>query len=75
MTSLIFGHNMNIIPVPKSRDLLNAKNYRGISLICIIAKMFNRLILNRTRSVIDLNLRINQNGFCPKRTMVAQKDH
>ena len=38
---------MNIIPVPKSGDLSKPDNYRGISLICIIAKIYNRLILNR----------------------------
>ena len=38
---------MNIIPVPKSGDLSNTNNYRGISLICIVAKIYNRLILNR----------------------------
>ena len=43
-----------------------------ISLICIIAKIYNRLILNRIRSVIDPKLRYNQNGFRPKRTTVAQ---
>ena len=63
---------MNIVPVPKSGDLSKTDNYRGISLICIIAKIYNRLILNRIRSVIDLKLRINQNGFRPKRTTVAQ---
>ena len=63
---------MNIIPVPKSGDLSNTNNYRGISLICIIAKIYNRLILNRIRSVINLKLRINQNGFRPERTTVAQ---
>ena len=63
---------MNIIPVPKSGDLSNTNNYRGISLICIIAKLYNRLILNRIRSVIDPKLQYNQNGFRPKRTTVAQ---
>ena len=63
---------MNIIPVPKSGDLSNTNNYRGISLICIIAKIYNRLILNRIRSVLDLKLRINQNGFRFGRTTVAQ---
>ena len=63
---------MNIIPVPKSGDLGNTNNYRGISLICIVAKMYNRMILNRIRSVIDLKLRINQNGFRPGRSTVAQ---
>ena len=63
---------MNIIPVPKSGDLTNTNSYRGISLICMIAKIYNRLILNRIRSVIDVKLRINQNGFRSKRTTVAQ---
>ena len=63
---------MNIIPVPKSGDLSKTDNYRGISLICIIAKMYNRMILNRIRSEIDMRLRNNQNGFRPKRTTVAQ---
>ena len=63
---------MNIIPVPKSGDLSNTNNYRGISLMCIIAKMYNRLILNRIRSVINPKLRRNQNGFRPNRTTVAQ---
>ena len=63
---------MNIIPVPKSGDLSKTDNYRGISLICIIAKMYNRMILNRIRSVIDIRLRVNQNGFRPKRSTVAQ---
>lgn len=63
---------MNIIPVPKSGELSNTNNYRGISLMCIIAKMYNRLILNRIRSVINPKLRRNQNGFRPKRTTVAQ---
>jgi hypothetical protein len=62
----------NIIPVPKKGNLSNADNYRGISLTCIIAKLFNRMILNRIRSVIDPMLRVNQNGFRPKRTTVAQ---
>ncbi|KXJ16918.1 LINE-1 reverse transcriptase-like [Exaiptasia diaphana] len=63
---------MNIIPVPKSGDLSNTNNYRGISLMCILAKMFNKLILNRMRSAINPKLRTNQNGFRPERTTVAQ---
>ena len=63
---------MNIIPVPKSGDLSKTDNYRGISLICIIAKIYNRMILNRIRSEVDPHLRTTQNGFRPKRTTVAQ---
>ena len=63
---------MNIIPVPKSGDLSVTDNYRGISLTCVIAKMYNRMILNRIRSALDVKLRRNQNGFRTKRTTVAQ---
>ena len=63
---------MNIIPVPKSGDLSKTDNYHGISLIPVIAKIYNRLILNRIRSVIDVRLRFNQNGFRTKRSTVAQ---
>ena len=61
-----------IIPVPKSGDLSKTDNYRGISLTCIIAKVFNRMILNRIRGAIDPKLRDNQNGFREKRSTVAQ---
>lgn len=64
---------MNIVTVPKSGDPSKTDNYRGISLICAIAKIYNRLIPNCIRSVIDLRLRKKkQNGFCAGRTTVAQ---
>ena len=65
---------MKIIPVPKSGDLSNTNNYRGISLICIVVKIYNRMILNSILSAIDLKLRINQNGFRgrPGRYFVTQ---
>lgn len=53
----------NIIPVPKSGALSKPDNYRGISLTCVIAKINNRMILNRIRGAIDPHLRDNQNGF------------
>ena len=62
----------NIIPVPKSGDLSKPDNYRGISLTCIIAKIYNRMILNRIRGAIDPCLRENQNGFREGRTTVTQ---
>ena len=37
-----------------------------------LVKIYNRLILNRIRSVIDPRLRRNQNGFRSNRTTVAQ---
>ena len=63
---------MNIIPVPKSGDLSVTDNYRGISLTCIMAKIFNRLLLNRIREILDLKLRKNQSGIRTKRATVSQ---
>ena len=62
----------NIVHVPKSGDLTKADNYRGISLTSIMAKTYNRMILNRIRPVLDPLLRPNQNGFRQKRTTVGQ---
>ena len=62
----------HIIPVPKTGDLSKPDNYRGISLTCIIAKMFNRMILNRIRRAINSHLRDNQNGFREGKTTLAQ---
>ena len=63
---------LHIIPLPKSGDLSLGKNYRGITLSSIVAKMFNRLILNRIQPEIDPHLRPNQNGFRPNRTTTSQ---
>ncbi|XDV26400.1 hypothetical protein PO909_030130 [Leuciscus waleckii] len=62
----------NIVPVPKSGDLSKPDNYRGISLTCSTAKIYNRMILNRVRQAIDPHLRVNQNGFREGRTATAQ---
>ncbi|KAJ4949221.1 hypothetical protein JOQ06_020739 [Pogonophryne albipinna] len=78
--NLALLHNMqpdiwslsNIIPVPKAGDLSKPDNYRGISLTCITAKVYNRMILNRIWHTIDPHLRENQNGFRQGRTTAAQ---
>ena len=53
----------NIVPVPKSRDLTKADNYREISFTSIMANTYNRMLLNRIRPVLDPLLIHNQNGF------------
>ena len=62
----------NIVPVPTSGDLTKTDNYRGISLTSIMAKTYNRVILNLIRPVLDHLLRPNQNGFRQKRIPVGQ---
>ena len=63
---------LNLIPIPKSGDLREGKNYRGICLSSIVAKTYNRLLLNRIRPYLDPVLRINQNGFRPARSTASQ---
>ena len=62
----------DIIPIPKKGNLSKGGNYRGISLNAIIAKLINRLILNRIQPVLDPQLRPNQNGFRPGRSTTSQ---
>ena len=62
---------LNIIPIPKSGDLSLGGNYRGISLSSIVAKLYNKMILNRIRPELDTHLRANQNGFRVGRTTVG----
>ena len=61
-----------IIPFPKKGDLSLATNYRGISLLSIAAKIYNKLILNRLVPKIDPLLRKNQNGFRSGRSTLSQ---
>ena len=59
------------MPIPKSGDLSIGGNYRSISLSSIVAKTYNRMILNRIRPELDRHLRTNQNGFRVGRTTVG----
>ena len=61
-----------ILPFPKKGDLSDPKNYRGITLTPIAAKIYNSLLLNRIQPVLDNILRDNQNGFRKKRSTVSQ---
>ena len=61
-----------LLPFPKKGDLSTAKNYRGITLTPIAAKIYNLLLLNRIRPEIDPILRKNQNGFRSNRSTSGQ---
>ena len=61
-----------IIPFPKKGNLSSTKNYRGITLTCISAKIYNLMLLNRIRPVLDPLLRKNQNGFRQNRSTTGQ---
>ena len=61
-----------IIPVPKKGDLTLASNYRGITLMPIAAKIYNKPLLNRVAPILDPLLRKNQNGFRKGRGTLSQ---
>ena len=61
-----------ILPFPKKGDLGLAKNYRGITLTSIAAKIYNAPLRNRIEPKIDNILRKNQNGFRRNRSTTSQ---
>ena len=62
-----------IVPLPKKgADLSLMTNYRGISLLSIAAKVYNKILLNRIRDEVDPILRKNQAGFRPGRSCAQQ---
>ena len=61
-----------IHPFPKKDDLGLAKNYRGITLTSIAAKIYNALLRNRIEPKIEEILRKNQNGFQRNKSTTSQ---
>ena len=61
-----------IVKIPKKGDLSQCSNYRGISLLSVPGKIFNRVILNRLKNAVDPRLRDNQAGFRRNRSCTDQ---
>ena len=61
-----------ILPFPKKGDLSIPDNYRGITLTCIDAKIYNTLLRARIQPELEKVLRRNQNGFRPNRSTQGQ---
>ena len=61
-----------IIKLPKKGDLGNCSNYRGISLLSVPGKVFNRVLLERMKDAVDSQLRDQQAGFRSNRSCVDQ---
>src|SRR5690606_18710768 len=47
--------NSYIVPTPKKGDLHLPTNYRGISLMSAVGKLFGKIILNRMTKVMEKN--------------------
>ena len=61
-----------ILSFPEKVELGLAKNYRGITLRSIAAKIYNALLRNHIKPKIEKILRKNQNGFQKNRSMTSQ---
>ena len=61
-----------ILPFHKKGDLRLAKNYRGITLTSIAAKIYNAILRNCIEPKTDNILRKNQNGFRRNRSTTSQ---
>ncbi|CAH8291906.1 unnamed protein product [Schistosoma rodhaini] len=60
------------INIPKKGDLSKCDNYRGITLLSIPGKVFNRVLLNRMKDSVDAQLRDQQAGFRKDRSCTDQ---
>ena len=58
--------------LPKKGGLGITRNYRGISFDLIPSKIYNKMLLQRIRPYFKPILRMNQNGFHPKRSTLVQ---
>ena len=61
-----------ILPFPKKGNLRLAKNYQGITLTSIAAKIYNALLCNCIEPKIEKILRKNQNGFRRNQSTTSQ---
>lgn len=59
-----------IIKIPKKGDRRKCGNWRGISLLSSVMKIFNNVILNRIAEPLDRQISRTQVGFRPNRSCV-----
>jgi hypothetical protein len=52
-----------VVKLPKKGDLKLCSSWRGITLLSIVSKTFNKIILNRIVKLLDKELRKEQSGF------------
>ena len=61
-----------IIKFPKKGDLSQCRNWRGVTLLTVISKIFNKIILERIKNSMEMGLRKEQAGFCHNRSCIDQ---
>ena len=61
-----------IVKIPKKGDLTECGNWRGITLISVPSKVFERVLIDRIRDGVNNKLRDEQAGFRSGRGTVEQ---
>jgi len=61
-----------IIPIPKKSTSQHMEDFRGITLMSVTAKIYNRMLLNRICELINALLRPEQAGFRRGRSCTEQ---
>ena len=62
----------SICPIYKSGDKSKIKNYRPISLLCIVSKVFESLVFAKIKDFVTNSISSNQYGFLSNRSTVQQ---
>ena len=52
-----------IVKIPKRGDLKENKNWRGVTLLPVVSKVMERVIIERIQNGVDHALRKEQAGF------------
>ena len=62
-----------VVPLYKGKgDKMECKNYRGISLLSVVGKLYGRVIINRVKAQTDMQIGDEQGGFREGRGCVDQ---
>ena len=61
--------------IPKKGDTTECTNWRGITLLSVVSKVFTRINLTRIQQAVDRRLRREQAGFCKGRSCTEQDFH
>ena len=61
-----------IVKVPKKGDLSQCRNWRGVTLLAVISKIFNKVVLERIKNSLEMGLRKERVGFRQNRSCTDQ---
>ena len=59
-----------LVKLPKKGDQSECENHRGIMLLSLQGKVFNRIMLERLKTAVDKKLRDHQAGFRKERSCI-----